>query len=171
MTAAGRALLPAQCVTIAATWGWVRRLSVRWVRDERGPHGGRNSGRAVPSRQSRAVGSWSSTRPSSSSVEGSAQCRSSHTASTGCRAVSASNQATRASSVCCRCGLRLRGAERSASGTASGAAKGGTASSRATLEARNICASWSPGAPGVASLPNWRRRSRCASTGYRALLV
>ena len=45
------------------------------------------------------MGTWSSSRSSSSRVDGSAQCRSSHTASAGCHAVSASSQAASASCV------------------------------------------------------------------------
>ena len=58
----------------------------------------------------RAVGTCSSTRPSHSSVEGSAQWRSSHTASTGCRSASSNSHATRASCVFCRCcwGVRCK---------------------------------------------------------------
>ena len=75
------------------------------------PRAAGNSGRHVRTMRRRVVGTWSSSSPSSSRVDGSAQCRSSHTARTGCCTVSASSQATSTSCVCCfwRCGHRVSG--------------------------------------------------------------
>src|SRR4029453_15317070 len=71
-------------------------------------HGGSNSGRKVSRVNIRAVGVWSIKRLSSSRVEGSAQCRSSHTASTGCHSASSRKNATSASWVRCFCSWGLR---------------------------------------------------------------
>ena len=70
---------------------------------ERCGQGGLNSGRYVSTCNIGTVGACSMTSPSTSSVVGSAQCRSSHATSTGCRSASAASHATSASSVCCFC--------------------------------------------------------------------
>src|SRR5216684_8661454 len=110
-TSGGRALPPVTRSTIASTWLCPKRLSVSWLRCDRLPQGGVNSGRKVSSTYRLAVGAWSTTRVSTSSVEGSAQCTSSQVASTVFRSASANNHTTNASWVFCFCfcGLKFRG--------------------------------------------------------------
>ena len=78
----------------------------------------------------RAVGPWSTSRLRNSSVDGSTQCRSSMTKSTGCWAAMRSRIVSRACRVCCFCcsGVRVKGAYSAGSGRESRAAKRGTAS-------------------------------------------
>ena len=102
----------------------------------------------------RTCGDWSSSSPRYSRVDGSAQCRSSHTTSTGWRSASSSIQATRASCVCCFCccGVRRTAAYRSSgSGTESSAANSGTTSSRGRRYVRSVRSSLSSFAAGVSS--------------------
>src|SRR5215510_2404121 len=78
ITSRGRALPPVTRFTIVSTCGRSKRLSVSWLRCERLPQGGVNSGRKVSSTYRRAVGTCSTTTCNTSSVDGSAQCTSSH---------------------------------------------------------------------------------------------
>src|SRR6266849_4988332 len=120
-TSDGRALPPVTRSTIASTWLRSKRLSVSWLRCERLPQGGVNSGRKVSSANSRVVGTWSSKSVSTSSVEGSAQCRSSQVQYTTACSASSTSHATNASWVFCFCfcGLSVRGGALSGCGSES----------------------------------------------------
>ena len=74
------------------------------------PHGGVNSGRNVSTANSRVVGTCPRNSVSNSSVDGSAQCRSSQAYVIGCCLASAHSHATSASWVFSFCfwGLRVR---------------------------------------------------------------
>ena len=106
-------------------------------------------------------------RSSSSRVDGSAQCRSSHTASTGCRAVSASSHATSASCVFCfwRWGESARDGYCSGTGSERRAANSGTTSARGRPTVRSACSSVASRASGVSSRCHCRSRWRCSITG------
>src|SRR5262249_12003261 len=96
-TSDGRALPPVTRSTIASTWLCPKRLSVSWLRCERLPQGEVNSGRNVSSANSRVAGTWSRKSVSTSSVEGSAQCRSSQVEYTAAVSASSTSHATKAS--------------------------------------------------------------------------
>ena len=83
-------------------------IGVRW---DFAVQGGTKSGRVVSTIISGAVGTWSINSPSNSNVEGSAQCRSSHTCKKGSRSEASRLIAMIVSCVCCFCccGDRLGG--------------------------------------------------------------
>ena len=98
-------------LTIASTCGLPKRVSVMRVKGEWLSQGDVKSGRAVSSVRMGAVDACPKKRARSSNVEGSAQCRSSHTESTGFRSASSNSHAPKASCVFrrCRWGVRASG--------------------------------------------------------------
>ncbi len=111
MTSAGSAFPRVTCSTMVSTCGRPKRLSVSWLRCERLPQGGVNSGRKVNTANSRVVGTWSRRKVSTSNVEGSAQCRSSQAQYTAAFSASSTSHATKAACVFsfCFCGLTVIG--------------------------------------------------------------
>ena len=149
-----------------------KRLSVSWLRCDRFPQGGMNSGRKVSSANSRVVGTWSSKSVSTSSVEGSAQCRSSQAQYTAAFSASSTSHATKAACVFsfCFCGLTVIG--------------GVAFRMREATTERPTAARYQPGGSDSDSAcagvsPAWRqehpraqtasRRCRWSMIGYKAL--
>ena len=92
---------------MSRAWRLVSRASCTVVRLERAGQGGVNSGRAVASSSTRAVGLCAIRCPSSSSVETSHQCRSSTNRTSGCTSLSARFHCASRSIVLRRCSSGL----------------------------------------------------------------
>ena len=101
--AAVPSIAPATRSITVRAWRLLSRASLIAERFERSGHGATNSGRAVPISITRAVALCAISRPSSSSDDGSDQCRSSTTSTSGCASASASSHAASSSIVLRRC--------------------------------------------------------------------
>ena len=138
-------------------WRLVSRANLIAVRLKRSGQGATNSGRAVPTSNTRAVGLCAISRPSSSSDDGSDQCRSSTTSTSGCASASASSHAANSSIVLRRCSSGL-------------IANGGVPSDRSRLRksAMSVIASGETKFARVSAASIFPNLSRSVSSGARA---
>ena len=156
-TASGSARPPATASARAALCRRGRRFSEISVACGRPFQGGGNSGRKVSSSSTRSPAIRPTSRSSSSSVVGSAQCRSSNTHSTGCLRARPATCSTRTSIVAslCRCGAAV---ERRVAPLRAG----WTGAPRSAVPPRSPGPS--PGPAGPRACPAWRPAYRPAGS-------
>ena len=128
--AAGSPPRPATRSTRRSVCRRVRRRRARRVTCSSPAHAGLVPGRAVATTSTGAPAAWRTSASSTSSLEGSSQCRSSTTSSTGLRAEAASTSCNSASSVFCLrfCGVSSSGERASSGGSDSASVSSATVS-------------------------------------------